>query len=81
MNITLAGGNTMFEGIKERLQKEIEFRASKSASLKVWAPPNRNLSTWLGASCLASLSSFTDMWITKAEYEEHGVSIVHKKCV
>ena len=27
-----------------------------------------------------SLGSFHNMWITKAEYEEHGAPIVNKTC-
>ena len=31
-------------------------------------------------SILASLSTFQQMWISKAEYDESGPSIVHRKC-
>jgi actin-like protein 6A len=34
----------------------------------------------LGASILGSLGHFNEMWITKAEYEEHGASIINRKC-
>ena len=34
---------------------------------------------WLGGSILASLSTFTDMWMLKKEYDECGVSFVHEK--
>ena len=33
-----------------------------------------------GGSILASLGSFQQMWMSKAEYEEHGSSLVHRKC-
>ncbi|KAI4341276.1 hypothetical protein MLD38_026016 [Melastoma candidum] len=33
-----------------------------------------------GGSILASLSTFQQMWIAKAEYDESGPSIVHRKC-
>lgn len=27
-----------------------------------------------------SISNFSTMWVTKAEYEESGATIVHRKC-
>ena len=33
-----------------------------------------------GGSILASLGSFQQMWMSKAEYEEQGSSLVHRKC-
>ena len=32
-----------------------------------------------GGSILASLGSFQQMWMSKAEFEEHGASLIHKK--
>ena len=40
-NIILSGGTTMYEGIGERLQKEIEARAPKSINVQVIASPDR----------------------------------------
>ena len=40
----------------------------------------RKFTTWIGGSILASLGSFQQMWMSKQEYEEHGVAIVHRKC-
>eukprot|EP01083_Nonionella_stella_P100199 282291_1 len=48
---------------------------------KIFCPPERMYSAWIGGSILASLSTFEEMWITKEEYDETGPSIVHKKCV
>ena len=47
----------------------------------VIAPPEREHSTWIGASILASLSTFQGMLITKEEYDEAGPSIMHRKCL
>lgn len=79
-NIVLAGGTTMFEGIAERLEKEIISLAPQSMKVKVVAPPERKYSVWIGGSILASLSTFQQMWISKQEYDESGPSIVHRKC-
>jgi actin-related protein len=48
--------------------------------IKVVAPPERKYSVWYGGSILSALSTFQTMWITKAEYEDVGPSIVHRKC-
>jgi len=79
-NMILSGGTTMYEGIAERMTKEITALAPSTMKIKVIAPPERKYSVWIGGSILASLSTFQQMWITKAEYDESGPSIVHRKC-
>jgi actin-related protein len=79
-NIVMSGGTTMFEGIADRMTKEIVNLAPSSMKVKVVAPPERKYSVWIGGSILASLSTFQQMWISKDEYEESGPSIVHRKC-
>jgi len=79
-NIVLSGGTTMFEGIDNRMEKEIKALAPQSMKIKIVAPPERKYSVWIGGSILASLSTFQQMWISKQEYDESGPSIVHRKC-
>jgi len=79
-NVVLSGGSTMFAGIAERMTKEMVALAPSSMKIKVIAPPERKYSVWIGGSILSSLSTFQAMWITKAEYDESGPSIVHRKC-
>jgi len=79
-NIVLSGGTTMFDGIAERMTKEITALAPASIKVKIVAPPERKYSVWIGGSILASLSTFQQMWISKQEYDESGPSIVHRKC-
>jgi actin-related protein len=79
-NIVLSGGTTMFAGISERLTKEMTALAPSTMKIKVVAPPERKYSVWIGGSILSSLSTFANMWITKAEYDESGPEIVHRKC-
>ena len=79
-NIVLSGGTTMFQGIGERMTKEITALAPSTMKIKVVAPPERKYSVWIGGSILSSLSTFQQMWISKAEYDEAGPSIVHRKC-
>jgi actin, other eukaryote len=61
------------------MTKEVTLLAPSATKVSVEAPVNRKHSAWTGGSILASLSSFQDKWITKAEYDETGPSIVNKK--
>merc|ERR1712232_551456 len=79
-NIVLSGGTTMYEGLPERMSKEIQALAPQAMRIRVIAPPERKYSVWIGGSILASLSTFQTMWIKKEEYEEAGPTLVHRKC-
>mmetsp|Transcript_26873 Transcript_26873/g.82671 ORF Transcript_26873/g.82671 Transcript_26873/m.82671 type:complete len:378 (+) Transcript_26873:215-1348(+) len=79
-NIVLSGGTTMFPGVGERMTKELTALAPSTMKIKVVAPPERKYSVWIGGSILSSLSTFQSMWISKAEYDESGPAIVHRKC-
>merc|ERR1712159_848799 len=79
-NVVLSGGTTMFEGIGERMTKELTALAPSTMKIKVIAPLERKYSVWIGGSILSSLSTFQQMWISKTEYDESGPTIVHRKC-
>jgi actin beta/gamma 1 len=78
--ILLFGGTTMFEGLQERMQKEITALAPAGNKIRVLAPAERKYSVWIGGSILSSLTTFEQMWISKQEYDEVGAAIVHRKC-
>ena len=78
--LCLVVGLIYFPGIVDRMRKEITALASSSMKIKVVAPPERKYNVWIGGSILASLSTFQQMWIAKAEYDESDPSIVHRKC-
>ena len=79
--VVLAGGSTLFPGFGERLLNEIRKHplSPKEAKIRIAAPPERLYSTWIGGSILASLSTFKSMWVSKAEYLEHGARILNSK--
>ena len=79
-NIVLSGGTTMFKGMRERVAKGVSDMAPGAMKVKVIAPPERKYAVWIGGSILSSLATFQDMWVTKAEYDEAGPAIVHRKC-
>lgn len=83
-NVVLSGGNTKFPGIAERLTKEvvaIDPSVRKKGFTEVISLPQRDLLPWMGGSILSSVSTFQSDWISKAEYDESGPSIVHRKCI
>jgi actin beta/gamma 1 len=79
-NVILSGGSTMFPGIAERMQKELTALAPSTMEVKIFAPPERKYSVWIGGSVLASLVSFQQMWISKEHYDQYGPSVVHRMC-
>ena len=78
-NIVLSGGSTLFPGFAERLKNEITALAPPRVRIKVIATPERRYHSWIGGSVLVSLSTFQQMWITKQEYEESGLSVARAK--
>ena len=74
-------GNAMPERIRLEVESIIHTHTPQWR-VKVSSPglSERAVCSWLGASILGSLGSFHEMWITKKEYEEHGTSIVNRKC-
>lgn len=84
-NFVLAGGNTCFKGMPERITKEIQAIAPSGTSITICnnaMVSNVNInSAFIGASILVCLDDFQSMWATKALYEEEGAAGIHKKCV
>jgi len=78
-NVLLSGGNTLYQGMKARMEKEIDELAPSTMKTKVIAEPGRKYEAWFGGSILASLVS-QEQWISKKDYDERGPEIVHKKC-
>lgn len=76
--IILAGGNTMFLGMKERLEKELQQLVPQGTTVEIMAPPTREHSVWVGGSILGALDAFQSLLTTKQAYEESGSSIARK---
>ena len=76
----LSGGSTMFPGLADRMQRELESLVPASLKVKVIAPPERKYSVWIGGSIIGALGNFQQRWITREEYDECGPGIVHRKC-
>lgn len=79
-NIVLSGGTSCFPHLEDRLMSEVQMAAPQGLQVKVVAPKNRKFSVWIGGAIMASLQEFLPNWITKAEYDEIGPSVVNRKC-
>ncbi|KAL5009329.1 hypothetical protein ScPMuIL_014910 [Solemya velum] len=79
-NIVMSGGSTMFPGMADRMKKELDEIVPSTMKVKTISPPERKYSVWIGGSILSSLTTFSQMWISKKEYDECGPGIVHRKC-
>lgn len=72
--LVLTGGASGLQGLQERLARAFAAVAPIGTRPK-WAAASREercLGAWVGGSILASLSGYTELWLTKAEYAEHG---------
>ena len=78
-SVVLGGGNTMFPKLDERIQRQVSLLAPKGVITKCVSFKNRMQAAWIGGSIIASLGTFPTMWVQKAEYDEHGPSIIHRK--
>lgn len=56
--IVLSGGTTLAKGYGQRLKNELERLAVKGTKIKIYAPPERKYTTWIGGSILAGLGTF-----------------------
>lgn len=78
-NIVISGGNTMWRGIEQRLAREIALRRGAGGQ-HISAIATRQYGAWIGGSVLTSLSTFQQLWVSRAEYDEYGPTVVHAKC-
>ena len=84
-NVVLVGGGSLLPGLASRLQHDVEkelesVRDLRGLRVQVVAPPDRDLLVWKGGSLVASSPVFFDMCMSLDEYDEHGPSLVHRKC-
>jgi hypothetical protein len=77
------GGERVLPGHPARARRLPRGRASPICKLPrphpCPTPPRHLPSLPPGGSILASLGSFQQMWLSKAEFEEHGASLIHRK--
>ena len=78
-NIILSGGTTTLKYFGDRLLNEVKALAPPDVKIKIFAPPERMFTTWIGGSILASLGTFKSMWVSSLDYSDEGPNILHRK--
>ena len=81
-NVVITGSGSLIKGFPDRISGELS-RMYPTAKIRVAAAGmavERKFGSWIGGSIVASLGTFHQMWISKKEYDEHGPSIVEKRC-
>ncbi|KAL2152590.1 hypothetical protein VTH82DRAFT_5774 [Thermothelomyces myriococcoides] len=77
-NIVLSGGSTLTKGFGDRLLAEVQRVAVRDMRIKIFAPPERKYSTWIGGSILAGLSTFRKMWVSIDDWHENP-EVIHTR--
>ena len=75
-NIVLSGGSTLTKGFGDRLLYEVQRLAVKDMRIKIFAPPERKYSTWIGGSILAGLSTFRKVITSGFECGIHRLTVI-----
>lgn len=81
-NVVVTGGTSLINGFTDRLHNELisQFPGAKIRIMAAGLTNERRFGSWIGGSILGSLGTFHQMWISKAEYQEFGTSVVEKRC-
>jgi actin-related protein 4 len=78
-NIVLTGANTLLPGFADRVYNELHKLVQNKVKVQAaGGSSERKFGPWIGGSILSSLSSFHQLWISKAQYEETGASVEKK---
>ncbi|EHA57851.1 actin-like protein arp-6 [Pyricularia oryzae 70-15] len=78
-NIVVVGGNALFDGFIQRLQKEVVQLVPDECIVRVARPFDPITSTWEGAANFARHEHAEKLAVTKQEYEEYGSQWVARK--
>ncbi|KAG2398228.1 Actin-related protein [Vigna angularis] len=84
-NTVVCGATSSMAGFEERFQKESSLSSSAVQPTLVkppeYMPENLTMySAWVGGAILAKVVFPQNQHITKADYDETGPSIIHRKC-
>jgi actin-related protein 6 len=71
-NILVVGGNALFDGFVQRLQKEVVQLVPDDCVVRVARPADPVTSTWHGGANLANHADVEKLVVTKQQYDEHG---------
>merc|ERR1719433_1177056 len=75
----LSGGSMQFEGMQERMLKEVSALLPPTMPARGALAPQPRFAAFIGGSIIASLSDFQRSWISRRDYLEYGASVIHTK--
>lgn len=78
----MTGGTSLLPQFPERLSHELSSLIP-ALRIKMYASGNameRKYGAWIGGSILASLGTFQQLWVSRAEYDEGGMAVLEKRC-
>ena len=91
-NMVLTGGGSCLAGVAERIEAELKVaarnvslpptitsQAHRIVLLSGNTPSERKHGAWLGGSILGSMRTQHELWMSRAEYEEQGSALIHRK--
>ena len=78
-HIIVLGGSSLFDGLVERLESEVRMRAPSEYRVSIRRSKEALTTAWCGGSCLSIDPSFSTVYLTKRDYEEHGDRILRER--
>mmetsp|Transcript_22419 Transcript_22419/g.33186 ORF Transcript_22419/g.33186 Transcript_22419/m.33186 type:complete len:552 (-) Transcript_22419:235-1890(-) len=81
-NIILTGAASLVPNIEQRLSLEAQYLVPGMYKCRLIATRNtieRRYASWIGGSVLSSLGSFQQLWLSKKEYEEYGMTLASQR--
>jgi actin-related protein 3 len=81
-NIVLSGGSTLFSNFNKRLEHDISAILNPGPPVSVRSNPElQRFAVWHGASVLSQTPSFSNLLISRKDYDENGPSIARNTAI
>lgn len=80
LNIVVAGSGSKVSGLCESLTQELTSVAPAVVTIKIELSNQPDNAVWNGGDRLAPMLDQYGMWISRAEYDQSGPTVVHRKC-
>eukprot|EP00439_Symbiodinium_sp_Y106_P021299 s1350_g2.t1 len=80
-SVVLSGGSTLFPGMCQRVQEELQRLLPSAVKAKVTRVAKPTYAAFMGGSILASMPDLQRTFMTRSEYLEYGASFIQSKSV
>ena len=80
-NLVLTGGCFQTPGLADAVLNKINGMLPNIFRARVEETETYQSLSWMGGAIVSSMNTFQSNWITKAQLDEHGPSIVLRKCL